>query len=234
MVSLPNQRWHTILACGVLHNIALRHGIEMDAEIRMDPQQLPDPWPNGASAPADAVRRRRQLIQRLLVRDRMPDNIQSIGLYIHLVESVQQLHYVNKSKPCAFVWVQSQSAQPMCSTHSEFAGPRWLTRPLDVDADGDGPLTPVAKPSPSLMAPADSGASRTLFLGGGHTGCNRFPSFYVNKRMYVYTYLAHKADSDMVISTDWWTNWPIDIAILNCCNLGQHNIHIYFDYFCVT
>lgn len=63
-----------LLACGVLHNIALRHGIEMDAEIRMDPQESPNPPPNGAPAPADALRRR-QLIQRLVVRNRIPDNI---------------------------------------------------------------------------------------------------------------------------------------------------------------
>ncbi|KAJ8381660.1 hypothetical protein SKAU_G00024380 [Synaphobranchus kaupii] len=62
----PEKVTRIILACGVLHNIALRHGIGMDAEIRMDPQKPPNPPPNEAPAPADAVRRRRQLIQRLV------------------------------------------------------------------------------------------------------------------------------------------------------------------------
>uniref|UniRef100_A0A4W5K4W4 DDE Tnp4 domain-containing protein n=1 Tax=Hucho hucho TaxID=62062 RepID=A0A4W5K4W4_9TELE len=141
-----------ILACGVLQNIALRHGIEMDAEIRMDRQEPLNPPSNGEPAPADAVRRRRQLIQSFVVRNRMPDNIQNIGFFICVVENVQQLHYVNKSKPCVFFRVQSQSAQPMCSTRSGFAGLRRST--VYVDADVDGPSTPVAKHSPSLLAPA--------------------------------------------------------------------------------
>ncbi|KAJ8348787.1 hypothetical protein SKAU_G00273760 [Synaphobranchus kaupii] len=62
----PEKVTRIILACGVLHNIALRHGIGMDVEIRMDPQEPPNPPPNEAPAPADAVRRRRQLIQRLV------------------------------------------------------------------------------------------------------------------------------------------------------------------------
>ncbi|XP_055733427.1 putative nuclease HARBI1 [Salvelinus fontinalis] len=62
----PEKVTRIILACGMLHNIALRHGIEMDAEIRMDPQEPPNPPPNGAPAPADAVRRRRQLMLRLV------------------------------------------------------------------------------------------------------------------------------------------------------------------------
>ncbi|KAJ8381024.1 hypothetical protein SKAU_G00018020 [Synaphobranchus kaupii] len=62
----PEKVTRIILACGVLHNIALRHGIGMDVEIRMDPQEPPNPPPNEAPTPADAVRRRRQLIQRLV------------------------------------------------------------------------------------------------------------------------------------------------------------------------
>ncbi|XP_045563101.1 putative nuclease HARBI1 [Salmo salar] len=49
-----------ILAYDVRHNIALRHGI------RMDPQEPPNLPPNGAPAPPDAVRRRWQLMQRLV------------------------------------------------------------------------------------------------------------------------------------------------------------------------
>ncbi|KAJ8381695.1 hypothetical protein SKAU_G00024730 [Synaphobranchus kaupii] len=65
----PEKVTRIILACGVLHNISLRHGIGMDVEIRMDPQEPPNPPPNEAPAPADAVRRRRQLIQRLVLDD---------------------------------------------------------------------------------------------------------------------------------------------------------------------
>ena len=48
------------------------HDIEMDEKIRMDHQEPPNPPSNGAPAPGDAVRRR-QLIQRLVVRNRMLD-----------------------------------------------------------------------------------------------------------------------------------------------------------------
>lgn len=49
-VPLQSKVTHTVLAYGVGHNTALRHGIEMDAEITMEP---PFPPPSGAHEKVD-------------------------------------------------------------------------------------------------------------------------------------------------------------------------------------
>lgn len=124
-----------------------------------------DPPPNGTSTLADVVR------YDSSYRDRWEETkcqtlYWACFFFSYLIKHIQQLHYVHESK---LIIVQSQSC--LTSVFNFF----WVfrpepvnARPPEVEVDMDEPLTPVAKPSPSL-APAELGASCT--------GCNTAPPF---------------------------------------------------------
>ncbi|KAK0147941.1 putative nuclease HARBI1 [Merluccius polli] len=59
----PEKVCRIVQACGVLHNIAHRHGVPLH-EVMALPDD-PDPGPNNAQPNAEAIRTRQQLIARI-------------------------------------------------------------------------------------------------------------------------------------------------------------------------
>ncbi|KAK0146284.1 hypothetical protein N1851_006707 [Merluccius polli] len=59
----PEKVCRIVQACGVLHNIAHRHGVPL-REVMALPDD-PDPGPNNAQPNAEAIRTRQQLIARI-------------------------------------------------------------------------------------------------------------------------------------------------------------------------
>ena len=62
----PEKVCRIVQACGVLHNIAHRHGVPLH-EVMALPDD-PDPGPNNAQPNAEAIRTWQQLIPRILKR----------------------------------------------------------------------------------------------------------------------------------------------------------------------